>query len=177
MTHDWSGFDFRWAALGDAGALARLDAVCFTVRPYPAALIRAHIDRGSPCPVVTAGSGQDVVAFAMEDLHPVTGDGLMLTLDVEPALRRRGLGTALLGVCAREVVRAGGSAVVLTTASRNAAARALYERLGFRAEGVIEGYYGDDDAVVMVHLDAAALAALAPEGAPAHDRARGRPGR
>jgi ribosomal protein S18 acetylase RimI-like enzyme len=166
LTPDPPGPGLRWAVPDDAVALARLDATCFAVRPYPSSLIRAHIERGSPCPVATGRDGLGIVAFAMVDIHRVTGDGLMLTLDVEPTHRRRGLGTALLGVCAREVVRAGGTTVVLTTASRNAPARALYDRLGFRPEGVIEGYYGDDDAVVMVHLEAAALAGLAPEGPP-----------
>jgi ribosomal-protein-alanine N-acetyltransferase len=152
---------YREATVADAPALARMDAECFPHHPYPERLMRDIVERGAFCPVAEMDGG--LGAFAMVDVHPRTGDGLLITLDVGTLWRRRGLGTALVGLCAREVARAGGSLIVLTTALGNAPARALYVKLGFRDAGVIEGYYGNDDALVMVHEDAAALAALAPD--------------
>jgi len=155
------GFSYREATVADAAALARMDADCFPHHPYPDRLMREIVARGAFCPV--AERDGELGGFAMLDVHPRTGDGLLITLDVGGPWRRRGLGAALVGLCARRVARGGGSLIVLTTALGNAPARALYGALGFRDAGVIEGYYGNDDALVMVHADAAALATLAPD--------------
>ncbi len=154
-------FRFREASTADAAALARMDAECFPHHPYPERLMRDIVARGAFCPVAELDG--ELAGFAMVDVHPRKGDGLLITLDVAASRRRRGLGTALVGLCAREVARAGGTLLVLTTAPSNGPARALYGKLGFRDAGVIEGYYGYDDAVVMVHGDVSALVALAPD--------------
>jgi len=153
---------FRDATDADAPALADLDRQCFPARPYPERLIGGHVARGAPCYVAEGARDRALVGFAMVDLHPETGDGLLLTIDVVPAMRRRGLGTALLGLCARSVVARGGEIMVLTAGSRNSAALALYAKVGFEEAGAIEGYYDDDDAVVMLHRRVAELAARAP---------------
>ena len=152
---------YREATVADAPSFARMDAECFPHHPYPERLMRDIVKRGAFCPVLEHDG--ELAGFAMLAVRQGTGDGLLITLDVGAPWRRRGLGTALVGLCAREVSRAGGALIVLTTALGNAPARALYAKLGFRDAGVIEGYYGDDDALVMVHEDAAALAALAPD--------------
>jgi len=157
-------FRYRQATSADAASLARMDAECFPRHPYPQGLMRDIVAGGAFCPVAELEG--ELAGFAMVDIHPRKGDGLLITLDVGGRWRRRGLGTALLGLCAREVARAGGSLVVLTTALGNAPALALYRKLGFRDAGVIEGYYGHDDALVMLHEDADALAALAPDAPP-----------
>jgi ribosomal-protein-alanine N-acetyltransferase len=62
----------------------------------------------------------------------------ILTLAVAPPARRRGVGTELLRKAAGEA------------AARNAAARALYERTGFRPAGRRRSYYADgSDALVL----------------------------
>jgi len=161
MARGPSDFRYREATSADAASLARMDAECFPLHPYDERLMREIIARGALCPV--AERDGELAAFAMLDVHPSKGDGLLITLDVGGRWRRRGLGTALLGLCAREVARAGGSMMVLTTALGNAPALALYRKLGFTDAGVIEGYYGHDDALVMLHEDAAAMASLAPD--------------
>jgi ribosomal protein S18 acetylase RimI-like enzyme len=74
-----------------------------------------------------------------------------------------GLGTALVGMCARELLRTiDDAALWLTVASRNREAILFYDSLGFSEARTIEGYYGDDDAIVMVSEGVSALAARAP---------------
>ena len=46
----------------------------------------------------------------------------------------------------------------MTVATRNEGALAFYRALGFREVDTIEGYYKDDDAIVMVHNDLEDLA-------------------
>lgn len=141
--------------------------MCFPGRPYPERLIGDHIARGAPCHVAEGERDLELWGFAMVDLHPETGDGLLLTIDVVPERRRRGLGTALLGLCARSVVARGGEIIVLTVGARNATAQGLYAKVGFEEAGGIEGYYSDDDAVVMLHRRVSELAARAPTVPPA----------
>jgi len=167
MPQGLDGPVFRDATREDAPALAHLDRLCFPARPYPERLIGDHVSRGAPCHVAEGGRDRELWGFAMVDLHPETGDGLLLTIDVVPAMRRRGLGTALLGLCARSVVARGGEIMVLTAGSRNETAQALYAKVGFEEAGAIEGYYEDDDAIVMLHRHVAELAARAPQAPPA----------
>jgi ribosomal protein S18 acetylase RimI-like enzyme len=52
-------------------------------------------------------------------------------VEVDPAHRRRGLGTHLLGALVRHGVGQGAHSAYLQTETTNTAARTLYERAGF----------------------------------------------
>lgn len=52
-------------------------------------------------------------------------------VEVEPALRRRGLATAVMGALARRAADEGATAAYLQVEADNEGARALYDRLGF----------------------------------------------
>ncbi|MFE7815728.1 GNAT family N-acetyltransferase [Streptomyces sp. NPDC057433] len=54
-------------------------------------------------------------------------------VEVDPALRRRGLATAVMAALARRALDEGASAAWLQVEAGNAGARALYERMGFAA--------------------------------------------
>jgi ribosomal-protein-alanine N-acetyltransferase len=73
----------------------------------------------------------------------------IMNIAVDPAWRRRGIGAALM---ARLIDRAGADApYTLEVRPSNAAAIALYERLGFRSAGMRPRYYHDtgEDALIM----------------------------
>jgi ribosomal-protein-alanine N-acetyltransferase len=73
----------------------------------------------------------------------------LMNIAVDPAVRRRGIGTALLE---QMLDRAGpDAAYTLEVRPSNAVAIALYERFGFRAAGTRRRYYQDtgEDAVIM----------------------------
>jgi ribosomal-protein-alanine N-acetyltransferase len=73
------------------------------------------------------------------------------SLAVDTARRRHGLARALLIHVLDEAVRAGATAATLEVRSSNTAARALYEGLGFKVEGIRRDYYQDprEDAVIL----------------------------
>lgn len=73
------------------------------------------------------------------------------SLAVDLPFRRRGLATRLLTDVFRDAVSAGARSATLEVRQSNRAARGLYERLGFRVEGVRRGYYQDprEDALVL----------------------------
>jgi ribosomal-protein-alanine N-acetyltransferase len=73
----------------------------------------------------------------------------LMNIAVDPAARRRGVGTALLE---RMIERAGfDQAYTLEVRPSNTGAIALYERFGFRSAGTRRRYYRDtgEDAVIM----------------------------
>lgn len=73
----------------------------------------------------------------------VAGEAELLTLAVDPAARRQGIGARLLGRFLAETARAGAAEVFLEVAETNVAARALYQNAGFTLQGRRPAYYRD----------------------------------
>jgi [ribosomal protein S18]-alanine N-acetyltransferase len=86
----------------------------------------------------------------------VAGDeSEILTLAVEPAARRHGIGAALVAAGAGEAAGRGAKRLFLEVGSTNFAAGALYRRLGFAEVGRRKDYYtikdgGMEDALVLL---------------------------
>jgi ribosomal protein S18 acetylase RimI-like enzyme len=76
--------------------------------------------------------------------------GRLITIDVDAALRRRGIGHRLLEETETQLRAQGATAVLLEVAVDNTTAQSFYERHGFIRTGRIPGYYlGRIDALVM----------------------------
>lgn len=73
----------------------------------------------------------------------------VLTLAVDPAVRRSGLGRRLVDRAFREAAARGAGVMFLEVAEANAAARSLYAACGFVEVGRRRGYYGRVDALVL----------------------------
>lgn len=98
--------------------------------------------------VVRAGAA-GVIAYCavwivFDELH-------INNLAVLPAWRRRGVGRALLEAVLAEARRLGAARATLEVRASNQAARALYERAGFRPAGLRRGYYTNpaEDALIL----------------------------
>lgn len=72
----------------------------------------------------------------------VLDEAEILTICVDPRLRRRGLGHRLMDAVLRHLHGERARMLFLEVDEANAAARALYERFGFRQVGERPGYYG-----------------------------------
>lgn len=80
----------------------------------------------------------------------VAGEAEILTLAVDPARRRRGVGRLLLQAALAEAARRGASVLFLEVSEANAAARGLYARAGAAETGRRRRYYTDgSDALVL----------------------------
>ncbi|HUF46161.1 MAG TPA: tRNA (adenosine(37)-N6)-threonylcarbamoyltransferase complex dimerization subunit type 1 TsaB [Vicinamibacterales bacterium] len=81
----------------------------------------------------------------------VAGELHIHDLAVADRWRRRGLATHLLRAVCREAAAGGAERATLEVRESNRAAQALYERLGFRVEGVRRDYYDAprEDAVIL----------------------------
>jgi ribosomal-protein-alanine N-acetyltransferase len=71
----------------------------------------------------------------------IAGEAEVLTLATTPALRRQGVGRALLESAIAAARAAGASAVFLEVAADNVAAIGLYASAAFTQAGVRKGYY------------------------------------
>jgi ribosomal-protein-alanine N-acetyltransferase len=75
----------------------------------------------------------------------------ILSIAVRNDCRRRRVGSELLDALIERLKFEGIKQVFLEVRRSNVAARSLYEKAGFKLAGSIEGYYGEDDAV-LYHL-------------------------
>lgn len=128
-------------------ALAEIHAACFTLpRPWNAGEISALLD--SPHVFLLIESGGFLMGRA------IAGEAELLTLAVQPAERRRRVGTKLVEQFLAEARRRDSAHAFLEVASENAAAIALYKRAGFDPVGRRKGYYigadgQTDDALIL----------------------------
>ena len=139
----------RGAWSHEARALAAVHAAAFD-HAWSAAEIAALID------------GPGGFALLVEDEAPagfilcraIAGEAEILTLAVDPALRRRGLARALVEAAAGAGEMAGAETMFLEVAHDNLPAIGLYEAAGFTRVGLRRGYYDRGpapaaDAIVM----------------------------
>ncbi|MBW6505802.1 MAG: GNAT family N-acetyltransferase [Rhodobacteraceae bacterium] len=128
-------------------ALAALHAACFTTpRPWSAAEFASLLVLPG---VFLLGDSRGFVLG-----RAAAGEAELLTLAVAPALRRQGLGRALLAAFEAAAQAEGAGVAYLEVAAANAPARALYAAAGWREAGRRRGYYqlpgsGTDDALVL----------------------------
>ena len=90
-------------------------------------------------PFLVAVAGDEVAGYAIA--HAAADEGEILNLGVAPARRRQGVGAELVRAMMDALRARGARAVYLEVRDSNAAARALYERLGFREVGRRSRYY------------------------------------
>jgi len=107
-----------------------------------------------------AVDGDDGTLVGYTLLALVAGEGEILNLAVDPALRRRGIGRHLLHAALDLLRAAGTTSVFLEVRQSNRAAIQLYAKAGFRSVSIRRGYYRNptEHAVTMT-------LALAPENA------------
>ncbi len=135
----------RCAAGEDMAPLAAIHAACFA-EPWDAPALADLL--ATPGAFAYAAEGGFVLARA------AGGEAEILTLAVVPVSRRRGTGAALVGAAATHAQSLDANALFLEVAVGNAAARALYGKLGFIEAGRRKGYYAatgakPEDALVL----------------------------
>jgi len=91
--------------------------------------------------VVADGAGVDGVIAGFVLSRRAADEAEILTVAVDPAVRKRGLAGALFGFHLSRLVQSGVSSVFLEVDEANAPALALYRRYGFKRVGERRGYY------------------------------------
>jgi ribosomal-protein-alanine N-acetyltransferase len=125
----------------DIEALYSLDQVCF---PPGIAYSRGELRRFlgiATAQGVLADRDGTLVGFAVGYLTR-RRTAHVVTLDVGPGERRRGLGKALLETLLERLALAGAVEARLEVSTENTGAIAFYEKLAFRVRRPLPGYYG-----------------------------------
>ena len=147
----------------DAGGLFELDRICFDVGiAYSLREFRLLLrSRKTVC--ILAEDGDDLAGFAIAQIA-VLGEsrgGHIVTIDVAPDFRRRGVGRLLMEQIEERMMAIGADWLRLEVAVNNTAASGFYRGLGFAAIGRIPDYYrGSVDATVMEKTLAKASASI-----------------
>lgn len=130
-------------AAAENATLARLHRVCFTVpRPWTAAEIAALRDLPGSFLLIEE---EDAALAGFLLGRAVADEAELLTLAVDPARRRQGLGARLLGRFRTAAAARGARRAYLEVAAGNAAAQALYLGAGWQIAGRRRGYYRHPD--------------------------------
>ena len=133
----------------DAAAVWSLEAKCF-----PAPWTLEQIERGLTQRVlhVFGVRADDGRVLGYLSFYAVAGQAEVVNLAVEPRLRRRGMGRAILDAVLQSWRDMGIHEAFLEVRESNVAARGLYAACGFRPTGVRRDYYPDsrEDAVMMI---------------------------
>ena len=137
----------------DLVRLHQLDQVCF---PQGVAYSRAELQYFLTHPRCSCWIAEQpdskLAGFVILERATRNGRpaGHIITLDVDPADRRHGLGTLLMQTAEDQMKQEGAAVISLEVAENNAAARQFYRGLGFVNRGKIAKYYGGSiDAEVM----------------------------
>jgi ribosomal-protein-alanine N-acetyltransferase len=153
-------FRIRPTAPADLAALVHLEGSAFS-DPWTARMLEEAL---------VAVGAVNFVALAEERVagsimaRQVAGEGEILTIAVEPGLRRRGVGRSLLNAAIDAMASHGTHTVWLEVRESNTAARVMYLGAGFVAAGVRRGYYRrpTEDAVILKREIAASLSTAPP---------------
>jgi ribosomal protein S18 acetylase RimI-like enzyme len=137
----------------DLPALHQLDQACFARGiAYSKAELQYFLTHPSCSCWVAEQPNSKLVGFVVIERTSLRGRraGHIVTLDVDPAVRRHGLGTLLMQTAEEQMKQEGAAWMSLEVAENNAAARHFYRNLGFITRGKIPKYYGGTiDAEVM----------------------------
>ena len=110
--------------------------------PYPLSLFRRFL-KEFPKGFRVAVSNGEIIGYCILIPSEVGTDSFLLaSIAVDARLRARGIGTKLVEDGFSICRASGARSITLQVRVNNDIAISLYSKLGFRDEGVIQGYYG-----------------------------------
>ncbi len=147
-----SRIEIRSLVAADVAAMSKLHRSGF-VSGWPAAAIDDLVS--NPHTLAPGAFDEDqgaprLIGFALVSV--VADEADVLTLVVDPGLRRRGIARRLLEQVIVSAIASGASALVLEVSEANTAARALYGDFSFREVARRPGYYRSRGGAVAMKL-------------------------
>lgn len=132
--------------------LSELDALCFPVPlNYPLAVMRRFVCQHGAC-LLRNWDGNRLTGFAL--FNSETGE--IITLDVHPEYRRRGIGKRLLDQAIALLRQKEVRVIFSQVATTNTPSLMLHLRAGFKIRRVLRGYYPDGSSAYVLVLPARA---------------------
>lgn len=137
----------------DFDALYQLDQQCFEPGiAYSRADLLAFLSMPHCIALLAESTSGAIIGFMIAEVRRKAEKrvGHVVTIDVSPAMRRKGLGRALLFAVEKRLKELGIDRIQLEVAVDNLGAQTFYGQEGYVRIGRIEGYYlGRTDALVM----------------------------
>lgn len=125
---------------GDWEAMHALDLVCFGPEfRFSRRTMRGFAEAKGAVTVLAEAAGE-LAGFAIVQMEGKTG--YVVTLDVAPAWRRRGLARRLMAEMERRAEAQGAEQMALHVFAGNEGAIRFYEAMGYGRVGMVEGFYG-----------------------------------
>lgn len=125
----------------DLEAIFALDQVCFAPPfRFSKRAMRRFAESRNALTVVAEDEGTGVAGFAIA--HVERRVGYVVTLDVAPRCRRRGLAGWMMRTIEGQARAAGCEAMELHASVENAGAIAFYQREEYERVGLAKGFYG-----------------------------------
>ncbi|MBR5904471.1 MAG: ribosomal protein S18-alanine N-acetyltransferase [Alphaproteobacteria bacterium] len=120
--------------------LANLHQKCFPNKPWSEQDF-ADLQK-SGCEIIMSENGFIVYRIAVDEAE-------IITIGVNPELRRQGIATAMLGIIEKTIKNQGVKKIFLEVSSINIPAQKLYENYGYKNIGIRPKYYDGIDAILM----------------------------
>lgn len=137
---------------GDLEALYRIDQICFSEDiAFSRTELTFQLNHAESIARVAEEGGR-ILGFVLARIEsPLFAH--VLTLDIVPEARRRGIGTSLMDSLHGLLSKKGIEAAVLEVSAINVPAQRLYEKMNYQYLGTLSGYYhGREDAYRMARL-------------------------
>lgn len=137
----------------DLPAIYALDQICFRKGiSYSLAEFELLTTHASSFCLIAETAEKRLAGFAVTERTRRGGgiSGHIITIDVDPACRRRGIGRLLMLALEEELAKRGARRCVLEVATDDPGAQEFYSGLGYQTTARLRGYYmGSLDAMVM----------------------------
>ena len=145
-----STITIREAIAGDLPGLVRLERQSASAAHWTDAQYRSLFDPSALERLVLVAQQRDTAIAGFLVAHHIAPDWELENVVVCSEQRRMGVGTRLLNDMLRRAKQASGHSVFLEVRESNSAARAFYEKTGFRPMGRRKSYYADppEDAIL-----------------------------
>lgn len=137
----------RMAEPADLDRLVAIEDAAFAGDRLSRRSLKRYVGAPSAAMIVALVDGA-VGGYGLMGLRRGGRAASLYSIAVDPALCRRGVGRLLLQACEREAAARGRTLFTLEVRADNAAAIALYQRLGYENYGSIADYYEDGEAAL-----------------------------
>ena len=132
---------FRKAGWGDVTAMHALDALLFPPHSSYDMDTFLNLMFDESVTMIVAQAGEEIAGFMIVSIGPEK-EASALTIDIEPAFQKKGLGNRLMALAERLARFRKMEAMVLQVSTANTGAMRFYERRGYDRIRFMKGYYG-----------------------------------
>lgn len=142
--------DFRES---DLEPFFEMDQACFApVIAYSRAQFRSILRKPNRIGIVAERDDGRMAGFLLAEnkVRKRKRTGHLVTIDVDPGMRREGIGGALMRALEVRLSAGGAESLLLEVAERNVSAYRFYSRLGYVPTGRFARYYPDGDGAIVM---------------------------